>query len=266
MNKELAWVLGFLLSDGCIQRPSYRKKGDERHIDFTLHIKDAEVLEKIKKILNTNAVVHKYADYASPQAKIRIYDRMDLVEKYGDIKQKVPEDIEGYERHFMRGLVDGDGCLHYRKNRKSFRINIINEVCEIVEWFSSTLSKLIGIPLKEPRYKESDHLWIVEWEGKVARYIAWYLYHGDIEHCVLKRKHDYYKEHVLGNQQPNSYLDELLKALDLQIINKRISMKTRWGTTLDWCKMLQYVIHEPCTPVPVNKGKRKYYELYLPNS
>jgi|SRR5579875_3476216 len=265
MNKEFAWVLGMLLSDGSIINPSYRKKGDERHLNWTLHIKDKEVLEKIKTILNTKANIAEYPEYKSPQAKLRIYDRMDIVEKYADIKSKIPEDIIGYERHIMRGMVDGDGCLHYRKNRGSFRINFINEVYEIVEWFSKTLSKFIGIPLKEPKYKPQDHLWIVEWEGKVAKYIAWFLYHGDIEHCVLKRKYDYYKKYVLNKKNSDSYLEELLNSLDLKIKDKKISMNTHWGTTLDWCKMLQFVL-KPCIPIPVNKGKKKYYELYLPNS
>lgn len=264
MNKEFAWFLGFLCSDGCIVRPTYRKKGDERRISFCLHYKDREVLYKIKSILGTKASVRTYPDYKSPSAFITIYDREDILEKYGDIKIKVPDDILGFERHFIRGLIDGDGCLHYRKDRNSFRINIINQERSIIEWTSKALHEQLLIPLKEPKYKAKDHLYIVEWEGKVARFIAWYLYHGEIDGCVLDRKRAYYRE-SLQIEENMDYEEELFKAVNIKRIGKNLSMGVQHSLTLDWCKSIQRVLPYPTTPIPVNKGQRKYYELYIPH-
>ena len=127
MNKEFAWFLGWLLTDGSITRPTYRGKGDESHIQFCLHVCDEEVLYKIKTVLQTRANVKTYPTYQSQQCKLRVYDRKDIVNDYADIKKHIPKDIEGYERHFIRGLVEGDGCLHYRESRKTIRINFLNQ-------------------------------------------------------------------------------------------------------------------------------------------
>lgn len=264
MNKDFAWFLGFLASDGSIVRPTYRSKGDESHLIFCIKNTDIKVLEKVKNILQTNANIREYPNYKSPQAQLNVYDRKDIIEQYGDIKRKVPEDVLRYERHYMRGLVDGDGCLNYRSDRKSFRINIINQERDIVDWFGKTLHEKLNVSHKEPRFKPQDNLWILEWEGKVARLIAWYLYHGDIQSSVLDRKLKYYQEYLLGDSKDYTYHEELIKAANLKLINNHLLMVTNSQDTLRWCHIIQKLLMVKSTPIPVNKGKTKYYELYLP--
>ena len=53
MDKNLAWLLGYLLSDGSIATPKYRKKGDETHLSFICKYSDRDILEKVKRILQT---------------------------------------------------------------------------------------------------------------------------------------------------------------------------------------------------------------------
>ena len=267
MNKELAWLLGYLLSDGCINKPKYRKKGDETHLEFICKYDDREVLFKIKEILNTRAKVSEYPDYKSPQAKIRIYDRKDLIEEYSNIKTEIPaEKIKGFERHFIRGLIDGDGCLYYRANRDSFVLNFIDEYECITRWVVDTICEKLKLPQKDISYREKDHIWTVSWEGSLARLIAFWLYSGDIENCCLKRKLDKYKEAVLHNQKFNSLDEELIYSVKAYIDeNNEIAFKVPSLQTLDWAKRLQKLLSFNTTPVFHNKGRRKYYHLYIPN-
>jgi hypothetical protein len=265
LNEDFAWFLGYLASDGSIIRPTYRKKGDERHIGFTIHHKDKEVLQLVKKITSTNATVKEYPSYKSPQAQLNIYDRMDIIEKYGDvIKKNAPEDIEGFERHYIRGLIDGDGCLNYRENRNSFRINLTNNSFEIVNWVANTLSQKLGIEKKDPRFKSRENLYIIEWEGKVAKLIAWYLYHGEIANCALERKLLYYKKYVTNKGNLKGFFE----ALALNMNGQNISPATSYKDSLKWCKILQRCLLSffgiRTTPITVNKGTKKYYELYVP--
>lgn len=264
MNKEFAWFLGMLVSDGSIVRPTNRGKGDEKRITFCIKNTDKPVLYKIKAILNTGANVREYPNYKSPQAQINIYDRKDIMNDYDDIKTVVP-DIDGYERHFIRGICDGDGCLNYRVNRNSFRINFINEHYEIVKWISNTLSDNLLIEYKEPKFKECDNLYIIEWEGKIARLIAWYLYHGSIDNCCLDRKKDYYKKYVLDDNDVSGN-DEIVKALNLDILNDTMCMNVNASKTLNWCHIVKNIINLNVTPVPQNKGKTKYYALHIKTS
>lgn len=266
MTKEFAWFLGFLLTDGCINKPAYRNKGDETHIEFCIHIKDEEALHKIKNIVQTRANIRTYPNYQSPQAKLCIYDRKDIITKYENIKTVIPSDITGYERHFIRGLIDGDGCLYKRKNRNEFVVNFIDEYYDIVEWVNTTISLLLGVNKKLITRKECDHVYTMTYSSKEARLVAWWLYHGDIDHCCLSRKLDYYKEHVLNYNIFNNQDDELIYAIQGSITNDSIIPNAMASKTLYWCHILQSLLSIKCNPICTNKGKTKYYYLHIPKA
>lgn len=263
MDKNMAWFLGTLLSDGSITIPKYRKKGDETHIQYCIHIKDVECLYKIKDILQTKAVVHEYPQYKSPQCKIRIYDKKDIIEKYKDIKTVIPKDIAGYERHFIRGVVDGDGCIYHRDRYDSITIQIINQNKNIIEWISSTIETIVGIQYKPPRYIEKDHIYEYRIEGKVGRLLAWWLYHGDISECSLKRKHDIYTSKILKAIYTGDNDKDLITAVKASVVNENITPNVQSYHTLKWCHLLQKNLVINTTPVCYNKGKTKYYQLYI---
>ena len=267
MDKEKAWLLGYLLSDGSIISPKYRSKGDETHLSFICMLSDREILDKVKKITKTKAKVHEYPNYKSPHAKLRIYDRRDIIDNYSDIKTRVPEeDIKGYERHFIRGLIDGDGTLSVRKNRKTFRIGFIDQYEQIVEWVTNFLVDKLGLPEKRYRYVPQSHVWEVMWEGTIAKLISWYLYHGDIEECCLKRKHEKYKESVLNGEEFENIYDEMMFSINAGVQDNWIKFQQKSSNTLKWCHMLQKILPYKTTPVFKNPGSRKYYNLYIPNN
>lgn len=269
MNNSFSWFLGLLATDGCISKPTYRCKGNETHITFCMQYSDYVVLQKVKKILGTRATVKLYPEYASPQCQLNIYDRKDIIEKYSDIKSCVPSEV--IPRHYIRGLVDGDGCIHLRADRQVLRINIVNQSKTIIEYAAEKISSILSIPMKEPKWKESDHLYIVEWEGKVARLIAWWLYHGDITECVLDRKLDYYVSSVLGDRSNLGQPDEILMAIGHRGTYRLhshgsgilVSMNTDSNNSLIWAKRMSSIIKRS-TPVPEHRGKIKYYSLYIP--
>lgn len=266
VNKEFAWFLGYLLSDGCINKPKYRGKGDEIHLSFICKIDDKEVLYKVKEILQTKAVVHEYPNYKSPHAKLRSYDCKDIIKKYADIKTTIPPDIVGFERHFIRGLFDGDGCLYYRASRDSFVMNFVDEVKEITQWVANTITTNLLLPQKQAKYRVKDHLWEIAWEGNTARLIAWWLYHGDISHCSLKRKLEKYQQCVLNCLPSKNENINILRASKAFIDeNDEIAFLVPSLQTLDWAKRLQHVLSFNTIPVFHNKGRRKYYHLYVPD-
>lgn len=266
MNQEKAWLLGYLLSDGSIVRPTYRGKGDETHLTFICKYDDRKILEKVKNILQTNARIKDYPDYKSPQSKIDIYDQKDFIKKYNNIKTEIPEeDIFGYERHFIRGLFDGDGCIYYRENRDTLIMNFINEYENITQWVIDTISEKLNIPSKKCRYVEKDHIWVVAWEGNIARLIAYWLYSGNIKSCCLDRKRNKYLEVVLNNNHFDNKDDELLYAVKAYIDeNNEIAFRVPKQQTLPWAQRLQSLLSYNTVPVFHNKGKRKYYHLYIP--
>lgn len=272
MDKENAWMLGCLLSDGCITRPTYRSKGDESHLQFICKYDDRAVMYKLKNILGATSNVGEYPDYKSPCAKLRVYNRQDIIEKYNDIKTNIPsEDIKGFERHFIRGLIDGDGTLstRYRKsnNQVSFRIGFIDEYEQITTWVADTICNTLLLPPKKPRWVPQSNVWEIIWEGNIARLIAFWLYHGDIENCCLDRKKGKYVSDVLNGQTFNNTDDELLYAVKAIWNNDGdIAFATQCTQTLPWCHRVQKLLSFNTQPVFHNPGKRKYYVLHVPKN
>lgn len=265
MNKQIAWILGMLLSDDNIVRPTYRKNGNEPHLSFICKHSDTEVLYKIKNILKTSANVRSYPEYKSPYSIITIYDKDDLINKYNPIKTQIPNDIKGFERHFIRGLFDRNGTLSKRKNRNSFRIGFINEFEHITEWVSKTICNMLNLPKKNVRYIIQNNVYEILWEGNIAKLIAFWLYSGDISDCSLKRKYDKYHADVLNNQYFKEIDKELLYAVNAYIDdNNEIAFNIPGLQTLEWCKRVQKLLSFNTVPVFHNKGKRKYYHLYIP--
>lgn len=264
-----SWFLGFLAFDGSFVYPTYRKKGNESCISFCIHYNDRFVLHKIKSILNTQAKVRNYPEYESPQSQLVIYDRDDIMLRYRNIKTEIPDDI--IPRHYIRGLIDGDGCLNYRKKRQTFRINLVNGNFLFPDYVSKVVSSLFMTPYKVPRFKSSDNTFKIEWEGKIARLVAWWLYQGDIKDCVLDRKLKLYQQYVLHDKPTDSNADELFIALSHNgqyFLNRKnkgivIHMHTTHQDSLLWAKRIRKII--PCSvPIPITKGKTKYYVSYIP--
>lgn len=264
MNSHFAWFLGTLVSDGSIVRPIYRGKGDETHIAYCMHINDVDILEKIKRIVKTKSKILLYPHYQSPQCKIYIHDKKDIIAKYNSIKTSIPDDIAGFERHFLRGICDGDGCLSYRKNRNSFRINLINQNKDIINWCSKVISEQLLIEYKEPKFKSRDNIYIVEWEGRIGKLIIWWLYHGDIQNMVLARKHNFYVEKILSKQIFSNPIEEFLYAVGATQEPGKILPNIDAGNTLKWCHIIQKQLPYTTTPIFSNKGQSKYYYLHVP--
>lgn len=267
MNKDFAWLLGYLLSDGYISRPKYRGKGDERHLSFICKYDDREILYKVKTILGTKSNVLEYPQYKSPQARLDVYKVIPLIEEYDDTKTKIPDTIKGFERHFIRGLFDGDGTLSSRVRKgktKTFRIGFIDEYQHITEWVANTIVDTLMLDKKIPRFVPQSNVWEVMWEGNIARLIAFWLYHGDIKTCCLERKRQKYAIDVLDGVEFSSKISELLYAVKATLVDNTIEFKLPNISTLPWCHRLQNLLPFNTIPVFHNKGRRKYYNLYIP--
>lgn len=270
MDKRFAWFLGYLATDGHL--------GEYQSISFCIHQKDTEGLDKIKDILHTQNEV-KLAHYKNqcPTARLQISDRKDIPKEYWDIKLLPPkEKIKGFERHYIRGLVDGDGCINYRPERNSFRVSLINESFEILDWVAWWYHKELGTPPKTP-IMHKDNIFDLRYEGKIGKLIAWYLYNGNIQDCCLQRKLDYYKQYFLSKKQISNGLEEFIIALNLEFKEDRLLMNTFSEDTLRWCHIIQKQFDKlgiKSTPIPAqgyfksgrgSRGKTKeYYQLYVP--
>ena len=186
-------------------------------------------------------------------------------------KEHLQPEVEGYERHFIRGLLDFKGMLYTRTRKNaispSYQIDIINPSREVIQWAADTISSALMLENKPIRFISRFRAWKTSWEGNIARLITWWLYHGDIKSCCSIRNLEKYKSIFLDNKQFDSLDEEILYiAKANQIDSNTIKFNVPSKVTLPWCKRIQKLLSYNTVPVFHNKGKRKYYELYIPRS
>ncbi len=109
ITEESAYWIGFLLADGNVYHPPKRSK----QLNLGLAERDWEHLEKFKKFIGSNKSLY----YNKGGVFISFYSNR-IVEKlseYGIVLRKskiakVPEILKN-NRHFWRGMIDGDGWV-----------------------------------------------------------------------------------------------------------------------------------------------------------
>jgi hypothetical protein len=121
-SEEKAYVLGFVYADG-------NNKTQGSGLMFTLNTEDIEILEKIKKALNSDAKISIYETSGYKLGKCAHIDfnsykiSKDLTDK-GAPPNKTYKIVfplfleEKLIPHFIRGYFDGDGCIWNGKRKK----------------------------------------------------------------------------------------------------------------------------------------------------
>lgn len=271
IDEKEAWMFGFFASDGSLHKPSSNSISDVIH--WTIGYKDVEVLYKIRHILNITNPVKKYKD----SVVFRFADeRYNIIFSKLNMKSTFPEQFmnQKLNRHYIRGLIDGDGSLHSGVHSKQC-ITFVNEKECIVKDFAYSIHTLLGIGFKTPKYDKKSHIWKILYQTREARLLAWYAYHGNVSEYSLQRKLNLYKKWVNGATEFeefwNAYFGNTPRYKPISdkhgIYVPAVGGKNT--DSLESCKLFQKVAQGygyNFSIVPRNKGQKKYYGLYINNN
>lgn len=127
-TEEQAYWLGFLYADGYVAYQDWSNQ-----IELTLQERDYHHLEKFRNFIGNKNVLqyrqkqkaYRYS-FKSKQIKENLISlgctpRKSLTLTF-PTKEQVPDNLL---RHFIRGYVDGDGCLTVYSRKNSMRIEIL---------------------------------------------------------------------------------------------------------------------------------------------
>ena len=189
-NEQKAYILGFWYADGYV-----------RDKEICLDIVDLEIIRKIKNCLNYKGKIKRvhrgggkrrgtYRLYickpkiAQDMIRLGCVQKKSLILKFPTPDQ-VPIEFLG---HFLRGWFDGDGCIHYRENRKQWVIRL----CGTKEFLEGIIRE-IGLEGGTWKHfsKTGGNTWTYDNNKKsdVAKFLSFIYADATI---FLKRKHDKY--------------------------------------------------------------------------
>jgi intein-encoded DNA endonuclease-like protein len=193
-TEEKSYYLGLILADGCIT--SYiNHRSWQRRLSITLHYRDAYIIDRLANCLGRTAG-DATKKKGSKQRCVNITSDhiCNTLTTYGITEHKSTDNHEAtifnyippeLMRHFIRGFIDGDGCIAiYRNNgRKIGAVNVCGNYNDMVA--VSNIFSTMGCKIKMPDKLRS--IYRVQWASRDdVTNIIHYLY--DDATIYLERK------------------------------------------------------------------------------
>lgn len=263
---SIAYLLGIIATDGCVHRNC---------LSFGFGIKDLEWLKLIKNILKvTNKIAirtvkdRKYCYLSECSTNLINNLAYYNITPKKSLTLKFPHKLnKNLIRHFIRGVVDGDGSVvfHYNKNSKCYKQDV--KICGASRPFLNSIkiilktNKIKCTPIEcQPRIHLNKHdLYVLHITKDSLNDFYNYLYKGTTFYLPRKKtkytdllKHRRYQNKYGGNGQERNI--KLRKLLTKTYLKKQLKTKTLaaladelkiWRTTLykhlerhgkDWVK------------------------------
>jgi intein-encoded DNA endonuclease-like protein len=199
-TEEKAYWLGFIYADGYIMKDQYSNS-----FGLALSVEDIKHLVKFKKCIKSNHPIHIYTTNGYSENKkycrIKIYNNILCEQLFNNgvffnktTILKFPNLLnEDLIRHFIRGYLDGDGCITYNYKKENNYLRFQIKICGTME-FLNDLQKYL--PFKKQhklfkRHNDDVNNYSLEIGGnKQVGNILNYLYNDS--HIYLDRKYDRY--------------------------------------------------------------------------
>lgn len=200
-SSEMAYVLGLFMSDG------YLTKKQSGNLKLCIKVNDRDLLETISRLMEyegkiynaglTQAGNESYKIEISNQKIIEDAQRWGIVERK-TLSVKFPKELpREYWNDFIRGLFDGDGCIHLSKDKR--RKSSYNKQCSFLgtEDLLNAIPEHLGLENKVFLYKKIAKL--VYYKASDLKKIFDAIYYSDNVPC-LARKRDKFAETIMAGQ------------------------------------------------------------------
>lgn len=190
---ESCYWAGFLMADGYIRNNSLHKKvhiklspKDRQHIQKFIDAINGEHPIKDKKLYSCVDVSGNWF-VRDLETNFGIINRKSLITSYPDIPVEM-------DRHFIRGNMDGDGCITYTTCPTLSFTGTDTLLMEFARKF-----KELGVNLKSGnelppfQYKWKDKVGQIHYSGKNAKLILDWLYADTTDKERMTRKYERYR-------------------------------------------------------------------------
>lgn len=126
-SRELAYLIGATITDGCIESADYQSNGHlYRHRVVSWQVADRDWLETLRQVMSATRGIEtcyrKHGTYY--RLRVQGQDIVDAFARFGVLPRKsmvkvLPADLpDEHFYHFLRGVIDGDGSIMVRAGGK----------------------------------------------------------------------------------------------------------------------------------------------------
>jgi intein-encoded DNA endonuclease-like protein len=194
-SPEMAYVLGLFMSDG------YLSKKQSGNLFLCIKVNDKDMLETISSLMKFEGSIYTagLTQAGNQSYKIEIFDPKIIsdVQKWGVVERKtsiakfLKELPQQYWNNFIRGLFDGDGCVHLSKDKR--RNSSYRKQCVFLgtQDILAQIPEYLGLENKTIKYKKISKLVYSKAVNLQKIYSAFY--YSDSVPCS-QRKKDKFKE------------------------------------------------------------------------
>ena len=201
-STDMAWILGFIASDGTIRK-------DSNEIKISLSIKDKDVLEKIKIAINLDEPIKEYTTttgYDCCSLKWTCEEHKKDLALYSVVPQKTfilkPPYLlnKKYWIDYIRGYFDGDGSVNFiesngKKHYTALRWQVCSATKEILQFILDVLESYGIPPVKiQTQKRKNNPLYCIQYSTNSTKKIYNILY---TENCLfLDRKKKQFEKNI----------------------------------------------------------------------
>jgi len=192
-SNNMSYIFGFWFADGYI--------GKGKIFSISQNKKDAYILEMILKEMNSNYSIRHYRDRC---CRFTIYSKEiyeDITNLGGKEKKslncKFPNIPNKYLPDFIRGLWDGDGCIHYRKKQMVYNSSYVSGSKLFIKKMYSVLKKNIPYLGGSLSQHKSSGTWVLCFAKNDTIRLKQFMYSNRMDgKLFLKRKYKMFQDAV----------------------------------------------------------------------
>lgn len=153
-TEQKAYILGLLMADGCVRKNKHNK------YYLALELIDLDMIEKVMKELNADGKIkvsnrerdcikNSKTTYSFSIHSEELCNNL-IVHGVSPLKTKyvdwLPSSIPSYlKRHYLRGLIDGDGSI-YRMKDGRWSITLTNNQHNLLVDYTNWIEEITGYP------------------------------------------------------------------------------------------------------------------------
>lgn len=176
---NMAYILGYILSDGCVINGSSHGYSDS--LKLGVQLKDKDILEKIKKELESQhaiSITRNAAHFCISSQKLA-----DSLKRLGityqkSLRETIPNVPTQHIKDFIRGVIDGDGGISIdSRGYPTLRLcGGVNTVTFVRNYFWNNFKAFSSIGKKESKLAPKIYLCYIAYRANTAKQLIIFLY------------------------------------------------------------------------------------------